>query len=322
MRQSLSPLGPPFAESASVKSSVNLPVTITVKGNVIRVAQNLPNFLDVELTTPRLDHIHSHLHYAGAPRVARPLHRQLLLGRNVVLTEDLDEHLVWYQAKIFIKPLHPWLLDWRFWLDQICPETYLFKAACGFLISYTWLICHPSDFALALELHLLPEKISWNQWTTFVGSFLERIDLGSLHQITCRYQYGELRLTRLNRIYRWTRSGFSVRNFFRGYLSLSTWYQDLFRNSFGWLIVSFAYFTVALSALQVGLATDYLQKKASFQHASYLFAAVSLAFVATMTVALALTWFILTIYYFLSAKLYHRRVQNNRAKAHKAYEEG
>ena len=232
------------------------------------------------------------------------------------MTEDVDEHLVWYRARLFVKPLHSWLLDWRFWLEHICPEQHLLKAGCGFLVSYTWLICRPSDFALAMEHRLVPEGLTWNQWTVFLNSFIQHINLDSLHQVTRRYQYGELRLTRLNRIYRWTTSGFSVRNFFRGYLSLTTWYQDLFRDSFGWLIVSFAYLTVALSALQVGLATNYLQVQSMFQRASFVFAVASLTFIAALATGLGLTWLTLTVYYYTSAKLYHRRIQKRRARAY------
>ena len=320
-RTSLGPTGPPFSEIAGIPSSLKLPATITTKGDVINVTHDLKRFLSIELATPRLDRIHSHLHYAGAPRFARPLHRQLLLGRKIIVTEDVDEHLVWYQARLFVKPLHPWLLDWRFWLEHICPEQHLLKAGCGFLVSYTWLICRPSDFALAMEHRLVPEGLTWNQWTVFLNSFLEHINLDSLHQVTPRYQYGELRLTRLNRIYRWTTSGFSVRNFFRGYLSLTTWYQDLFRDSFGWLIVSFAYLTVVSSALQVGLATNYLHVQSMFQRASFVFSIASLTFVTAMATGLGLTWLTLTVYYYTSAKLYHRRIQKRRARAYTRHKE-
>ena len=281
----------------------------------MRITEELTSFLEIELTTPRLDRIHSHLHYAGAPRFARPLHRQKLIGRQIVLTEDPDEHLVWYQTKLFVKPLNGWLLDWKFWTGHICPEPHLFEAACGLLVSYTWLLCRESDFSLAQDLRIVPQGLTWAEWTKFEESFLDHINLDSLHQVNRRYQYGELRLTRLNRIYRWTPSGFSARTFVCGYLPLATWYQELFKNSFGWLLASFAYFAVVLSALQVGLATDMLQSNRYFQKVSCGFSVISLAFVAVVTMTLILTWLILTAFHYTSAKLYHWRVQKRRARA-------
>lgn len=64
-----------------------------------------------ELKTPRLNAIHKRLWLAGRPTAARPLHWQKLLGRTVLVTEDPDEHLVWFENQIFIKPLPDFLLD-------------------------------------------------------------------------------------------------------------------------------------------------------------------------------------------------------------------
>ncbi|KAI4858955.1 hypothetical protein F4820DRAFT_193497 [Hypoxylon rubiginosum] len=49
----------------------------------------------------------------------RPLHHQLLLDRDVVIAEQMDLHLVWTPGRIFLKPLPPFLLEPRFWRDQL-----------------------------------------------------------------------------------------------------------------------------------------------------------------------------------------------------------
>ena len=89
--------------------------------------------LALELKTPRLNKVHHHLWLAGRPTAARPLHRQKLLGRSILVTESPDEHLVWFEDCIFIKPLPGFLLDWDSWNNHLCPDRELYEAACGLL---------------------------------------------------------------------------------------------------------------------------------------------------------------------------------------------
>ena len=280
--------------------------------------RDLRRYLEGELTTPRLNKIHSHLHYAGAPRLARPLHRQRLIGREIMLTEDPDEHLIWHRSRIFIKPLNTWLLDWGFWNEHICDDANLYRAACGFLVSYTWLVGRESDFGIAKSLALLPDQLVWTHWAAFQKEFLKHIKVDSLHQVTARYQYGELRLSRLNRIYRWVPGVIManpLRSFVQGYLSPSTWFEEFFRDNFGWLLAVFVFFTVALSALQVGLAAGQLQGNQRFQRISVGFTIFILILITTTIAIIIFTWFSLTIFHYISAKLYHCRVQKRRARA-------
>lgn len=234
------------------------------------------------------------------------------MGRRIIITEDVDEHLVWHRGRIFIKPLNRWLLDREFWEEHLCADEDIYKAACGFLLSYIWLISRESDFAIGKELHLLPEDLSWEHWVVFQKGFLEKIDAESLVQVSKRYQYGELRLTRLSQIYRFAPSVTSLRNFVVGYFVPSTWYQEFFKIHFGWLLAVFVYFTVALAGMQLGLAQEDLQQSKAFQQASYGLTVFSLVFVIASILAIVLTWFTLTVFHFVSARLYHRKVMRAR----------
>jgi hypothetical protein len=65
---------------------------------LLRPNKDISTCLALDLKTPRLNAIHQHLWLAGLPNAARPLHGQKLLGRNIAVTEDPDEHLVWFET--------------------------------------------------------------------------------------------------------------------------------------------------------------------------------------------------------------------------------
>jgi hypothetical protein len=261
-----------------------------------------------ELRTARLDEIESYLWLAGLSNCARPLHRQQLLGREIIITEDPNEHLVWHKTRIFIKPLPIFLVDLDCWTRKICKTKQLYEAACGFLLSYVWLVRHESDLRIAHEKGLLPDFINWATWTEFINEFLEHIDLQSLSEVSPRYQYGELRLSRLNKIYYVTR--FTWRDFIRGYMTTSTWYQDSLARNFVWLLGVFAVMSVALSAMQVVLATA--QGGKAFENASYGFAIASLFLAAGAALAVLLIWAVLFVYHLVSTQMNNRYVMKER----------
>ena len=176
-----------------------------------------------------------------------------------MITEDPDEHLVWFEAQIFIKPLPDFLLDYDYLNDNLCSDQELYKSACGLLLSYAWLVRHQGDLNIAKETRLLPKTIEWPNWVEFLEIFLDNVDVSTLSQVNKRYKYGELRLSRLNTIYRFIPLTYSIKNFIRGYRSGSTWYNAFFERHFKWMLVVFAILSVSLSALQVGLATSMLQ---------------------------------------------------------------
>lgn len=238
------------------------------------------DWVDQEIDLSRLNAIHDWLWIVGRPMPPRPLHQQRLLNREVVITEKLDLHLVWTTQRIFVKPLPRFLLEPRFWERFLCcdrvPVSCQYGCGCkdlreralGLLFSYTALIVHESDFHIAKETHLIPEEVHWTTWRTAVRELLDLSPIYAL--INPRFHYGELRLSRLDKIY------FFWKTPLRGYMSHWTQYRSFFQDNFAWLASSTVYIAVVLTAMQVGLATEALQSNAAFQSASYGFTIFSI----------------------------------------------
>lgn len=239
-------------------------------------------FLRQELDLQRLNSVFDWLWLAGRPMPPRPIHYQLILGRDILVTEDMGMHLVWTTGRIFIKPIPRFLLDPLFWSDCLsCPSGCpglrqrensnqegvpscrlgLRAQALGFLLSYTGLISHESDFFIAQEKHLIPKDVEWPSWKRLVSELLDIDNIDC--KINQRFLYGELRLDRLNKIYI-----LSGRDVFRGYLPSWQQYGAYFRDNLAWLASATVYIAIVLTAMQVGLATSLSENKA-FRSASY-----------------------------------------------------
>ena len=260
--------------SSEYRTSLTLPAVYHDKSHSLQTIDeanehSIQTYLEWELTVPRLNEIHDYLWLAGRPIGARPLHRQAMLGRKLVTIEQVDLHMVWQEARIFVKPMPEFLLDYDFWKDHICRDTNLYECGCGFLLSYVWLVCSKSDLKVAQDAGLLGPEVSWETWVSFTRALLRTIDIQTLEQVNRRYHYGELRLSRLNWIYRLTSRNRSHVTFIRGYLYGYTRYSDIVRRNFAWVLVAFVYITIVLTAIQVGLATDRLGQSDMFQNASY-----------------------------------------------------
>ena len=151
--------------------------------------------------------------------------------------------------RIFVKPLPPFLLNYNSYKQYISSDTTLHLSALGLLHSYQKLIQHHIDFTIAQEYGLIPPDITWCAWNRFRADL--QLSITKPYQINKRYHYGELRLDRLNTIYRIYRGQWR-----RGYFLSHTKYRSFFRANFEWLILAFAYLSIVLSALQVLLAAD------------------------------------------------------------------
>lgn len=272
----------------------------------------MARFLAAELRTPKLDRLHHYLWLAGLALPARPLQRQRVMGRAIYLTERPDEHLVWYQTKLLLKPLPDFLLCHGFWTEHLCSDVALHRSATGLLLSYSWLIGHRGDFVLAQTAGLVTDEVDWPQWNGFMKDFLGNVHLDSLAQVDRRYHYGELRLSRLNSMTRFLPSMWSRENFVWGYLSTSTWRQAFFQRNFSWLLPAFVCISVILSAMQVGLATQRLNGNPPFENLSYGTALLAIAVVFLGAGVMWLVWLSLFCYHLLSTMHLDRGIRTGR----------
>lgn len=267
------PLVPPFSAPLSPTTFVLTPFwpETTVQGFLIR-----------ELSVRRLNAIHSRLWVAGRAGNIRSLHRQKIIEREIILTERPDLHLVWYKSRIYIKPLPTFLLDHAFFTANLCEDktlseesSSLHASACGLLLSYTSLVRHESDFTIATSMRLLPPDMTWERWTALAREVYTAVGDKTINK---RYLYGELRMTRLNLLYRVLM--INSRGFHHGY----TQYASFFRQNFGWLLLAFAYVTVVLAAMQTVLTSALAQENYDIHKVSYWFGVAVLLTVVVVIV--------------------------------------
>ncbi|EWC43666.1 hypothetical protein DRE_01553 [Drechslerella stenobrocha 248] len=206
--------------------------------------------------TPELDRMSPYFRFIVTPDSSRifPIHFQSARGRRVLANERHNLHLVWYRDRIFVKPIAPYLLSAAFWewIAEADPE--VFKAAAGLMRTYTFLIRSEADYRLAIndESPLLPlsmEKSAagFEQFVRFTNQFARLSD----DEVSPRYSYGELRLSRLNWLVRLL---FIKPTFFH----IHGEWGPIFMEMLAPLIATFAVLSILLTAMQVGLAVQSL----------------------------------------------------------------
>ena len=300
----------PFSKSATLDFTVGVENSLPIwyhdrKHHLHKVSEDPSRFFTDDLDVSRLDKIQKDfigLRLTGRYKAAaRPLHRQLMMDRRVIVTEQADLHLTWDQNGIYIKPLPAYLFDEKIWATYLCKSSTLYESACGLLLSYVWLITHESDFRLARghEIPLLPfsQTLTWTIWRELVEDLSRTINIETRETVSPRYTYGELRLDRLNQIYRFSPAILFSRDhtLIRGYHYRYHNYSSFFEQNFSWLIVVFAYVSIVLSAMQVGLASPQLDSSPAFQHAAYGFAVFAIVVPVTLVaIIVALFIFLLT----------------------------
>lgn len=239
-----------------------------------------------ELSVKKLNDIHDWLWLAGRPGAPRSLSYQQSSSREITIDERVDMHLVWMPGRMFLKPIPRYLLDHDFWTQYIISEdTHM--STLGFLRSYVALIQYESDFRIAKEKHLVPDYVTWEAWVNFVDQFLE---LGNLEaRVNKRYHYGELRLSRLNKVC-W------VQGRIRGYRFPYQTYGEMLSMNMAPIGAATVYIAVVLTAMQVGLATPQLANNTVFQRASYGFTVFSIIAPVGLTVAIIVIIVLLFVY--------------------------
>ncbi|KAJ7124619.1 hypothetical protein C8R43DRAFT_861707, partial [Mycena crocata] len=240
----------------------------------------------------KLNDIHGHLWMAGWRGSLHPLHWHIMVRRNIVVTEDTDMHLVCTEWAIFVKPLPVCLLDHNVYSRHIAIHDGIAAAARGMLLTYARLVMHESDFTLAQQHRLLPQRMTWTAWCHL------REQLINIPRTTVnkRYQYGELRLTRLDLIYRFCRGRLM---YFRLHRSYTGYFSAQYKTS----LILFAYVTVVHSALQTMLTSgEHSRGIARTAHISVWFGTLSVGLVV-ISVAFQGVYLLILFLYNLAATL-------------------
>lgn len=302
-----------------LETATNIPLTdldslptITGKNNNTVLANNaIGEFLQEALDLQRLNRIHVHLWMAGRPMRARPLHRYKMLGFNILITQQMDLHLLKFSDRLLLKPLPEWILSHDFWTKHICTDAKLHKSACGFLLSFVWLITTPLDLKFAHDYTLLPSFVTWHWWKEFVRDLCGNVDINTLHQVNKRYQFGELRLGRINSIYR---VRYFSTHFVRGYLYGYNRYVVFFQRNFSWILSVFVLFSLVLSAMQVGVSLKELEDNHAFLKASFLFVVFSMVCVVAVLGIVVLIFVAIFLFNMVTAISHAQTGQKDRKK--------
>ncbi|KAK3300655.1 uncharacterized protein B0H64DRAFT_414500 [Chaetomium fimeti] len=165
-------------------------------------------YLDESHKTDKLDELLPYMRFIFVQTPSHehimPLHHQAAHARDVKVTENPGLHLVWYHEIIYVKPIPAYFYSPAFWeyLENTGEkDKTLYKACVGFMRSYYMLIKYEIDFKEACKLGLIPRKgkgkgrlPSYEEWCRFIMPFAR---VGDKH-VNYRYNYGELRLTRIN----------------------------------------------------------------------------------------------------------------------------
>ena len=196
------------------------------------------HFMISDLSMEKLNAIHNHLWAAGSYGNISPLHHQRVLLRDIIPSELPQLHLVWFNRKIYIKPLPGCLINDSHYLSQDFDRS---GEVAGFLRSYCSLIRYPVDLIIAKESNLISKDVTWEQWATFRDTILTKT---AGLRINERYEYGELRLNRLDIIYRITGKGLT-------YFTVHRTYKTHFAQYFSIFATVFAFVAIVLTAMQV-----------------------------------------------------------------------
>jgi hypothetical protein len=311
------------AQQPVLDTATNIPLTAleslpTITGGPsqsVVLANDAPGeFLKEALNLDRLNRIHGHLWMAGRPMRARPLHRYQMLSFEILHTQQMDLHLLHFSDKLMVKPLPEWLLCADFWSKHLCHDEKLHASACGFLLSYVWLIVTPLDLKIAHDMSLLPSFVSWLWWKDMVKDFLGHVDIDTLAQVNRRYQFGDLRLGRINSIYR---IRFFSTHWVRGYLYGYNRYAPFLKRNFSWILTVVVFLSLVLTAMQVGLGLKELESNHAFLRGTLFVVIFSMTIVFPLVGGISFITSLIFLFNMVAAISHAASKQRQRRKAAK-----
>jgi hypothetical protein len=148
------------------------------------------------------------------------------------------------------------------------------------------------SLAASCRLGLIPESISWEDWVGFVQIVAANLDYQNLHSVNVRYRRGELRLGRVNWIYRLCSQTRHNCGFFRRHHFNYYTYESFVERNLTCMTTVVVYVTLILTAMQVGLAENSLKGDDRLNAASYVFTIFSIVVpLFVVVVVLAVTIF-------------------------------
>ncbi|OIW25764.1 hypothetical protein CONLIGDRAFT_582661 [Coniochaeta ligniaria NRRL 30616] len=299
---------PPFPPNSSLiaREDLVLPAAFNDLSPLARELQPLRSehrdevhrFLSAFFDLSRFNTIRKMLWLIAVHGAPRSLYYQKFLRRDIVLTEELDLHLVWAKSRIFVKPLPDFLLNYDFWEANISCEPHLHRAACGLLYSYCGLIRFDHDLQVAQECRLVNANLDYRAWTEFARTILPNLNPKDSNTMDTRFQYGELRLNRLDTIYRYSLHK-SVSSIFQGFPHALTEsyvpYMDQYNNA----VSAFGVIVIILSAFNLSLSARSKNPDPDLQNSAYGFAIFTMVLCATLIglfIVLPLISLLATIY--------------------------
>jgi len=259
---------PPFTKATQLNSESADPL---IPGEYA-LSRTASEFLKSSLSQSKANAIYNRLWFAGTPGKYLSLHEQAVFARKIIISEEPHLHLVWFKEAIYIKPLPPCLTNFEFFQGYCCTARY--GEACGLLYSYTHLVRHESDFAIAVKKGLIRgDEITWRAWQAFRTEVKSKLD-GKLDVLDRRYEYGELRLSRLNFLY-----ALRCREI-KGYHNAYTRYAPYFSRYFTGAILIFAFASVTLTAMQVAIQEPASSVSPAFARTTFRFSVTIVCAVA------------------------------------------
>ncbi len=247
---------------------------------------------------------------------ARPLHRYKMYGYETLGTQQMDLHLLRFSNKLLIKPLPEYLLSTSFWTQHLCGphDAAHWETATGWLLTYIWLLTTPLDLKIAHDHALIPASVTWSWWKAFATDFVHNVDVNTLHQVNRRFHFGDLRLSRINTIYR---TRFFATHFVRGYLYGYNRYVVFFERNFSWILILFVFLSLVLSAMQVGTALEELSGSKAFLKGSYGVVVLSMVSVAVVLGVVGVFFVVVFLFNMVSAISHAASEEKKRRKARK-----
>jgi hypothetical protein len=239
-------------------------------------------FLSAYLDLSRFHAIRKMLWLIAVHGAPRSLYYQKFLGREIVITEELDLHLVWAKSRILIKPLPDFLLNYDFWETYICCEPRLYRAACGLLYSYCGLIRFGHDLKVAQECHLVNTDFDYRAWAEFARTILPNVNPKNPDTMDTRFQYGELRLNRLDIIYRYSPYKFSISSILQGFPHALTESYVPYMDQYNNVVSAFGVIVIILSAFNLSLTAHSKSPERNLQQAAYGFAIFAMILCAVL----------------------------------------